>query len=129
MSETEDWYAKYQREQAQRLDRAQKMTRYLMGALRFFGVKRVTVAFDGSGDDGEVQEPVYDPAPAGGLPEGLDLALRDAMHHQLPGGWEINAGSVGDIVIDVAAGTCDVNVEWREDEDEEEYEVSDEGEG
>jgi hypothetical protein len=128
MSDTEDWYAKYQRQQAERLDRAQKMTKYLIGALRFFGVGRVKVAFDGYGDDGEIQEPVFEPASAGGLPEGFEMVLRDAMNNHLPGGWEINSGSVGTIVIDVAKGTCEVDVEWRE-EDEEEYEFDDEGEG
>src|SRR5262245_50189898 len=119
MTDAEDFWAKYQREEAERLKRSQEMTRYLMGALRFFGVKRVSVAFDGYGDDGEVQEPVYEPAPAGGLPEGMDQLIREACGNQLPGGWEINSGSTGAVEIDVVAGTCGVDIEWREDEDEE----------
>jgi hypothetical protein len=128
MSDPDKWYKEYERKEALRLERAKQVTNYLIGALRFFGVKRVTVAFDGYGDDGEVQEPVYAPKPKGGLPEGLALTLRDAMCHLLPGGWEIESGSVGEIVIDVAAGTCDVNIEWRESEDEDEF-FDDEDEG
>jgi hypothetical protein len=118
MEEREDWLASYQRKEAERLERGKELGEYLAGALRFLGVKRVTVAFDGSGDDGEVQQPKYEPKPKGELPEGLDLALRDCCAWQLPGGWEINAGSVGAVVIDAEAGTSRVDIEWREEEEE-----------
>jgi hypothetical protein len=42
----------------------------------------------------------------------------------LPGGWEINSGSFGTIEIDVRAGTVEVDMEWRE-EDEDEYDEED----
>jgi hypothetical protein len=127
MADTEDWWAEYQRKEAERLQRSEQMVQYVMGALRFLGVKRVRVPFDGFGDDGEVQDPVYEPEPAGGLPEGLDYLIRDCCCNQLPGGWEINAGSVGAIEIDVENGTSQVNIEWREEEDEDLFDDEDEG--
>src|SRR5262245_10966075 len=128
MADPDDWWAQYQRKEAERLKHSEEMAEYLMGALRFLGVQRVPVAFAGYGDDGDVEDPVYEPTPRRGLAEGPDYVLRQCCSGQLPGGWEINAGSTGSVVIDVAAGKCEVNVEWHEDEDEEfdEAELEDE---
>lgn len=128
MADPEDWWTQYRKKEAKRLEQAERMAQYLMGALQFLGVKRVTMSFDGSGDDGEMGDPVYEPIPQAGLPEGVDSLVGVSCAGQLPGGWEINAGSSGVVLIDVAAGTCEVNIEWRDDEDEEDDEFLDEEE-
>jgi hypothetical protein len=124
MSDAEDWLAKYRREEAERHARAEKMGQYLMGALRFLGVDLVEVEFDGYGDEGEVQEPEFTPDPPGGLPEGLGELVGQVCGGMLPGGWEINSGSFGTVEIDVRAGTVEVDMEWRE-EDEDDYDEED----
>jgi hypothetical protein len=120
MSNPEDWFAQYQRQEAARIAYSQELAKYVIEALRFLGVYRVAVDFDGCGDDGEIHAPEYAPAPACGLPEGLDDLIREASGGQLPGGWEINSGSSGSVILDVKAGTCDVEIEWHE-EDEDEF--------
>lgn len=118
MSNIEDWWASYQRLESQRLDLAQRRIQYLLPVLHFLGILQVRVAFDGSGDEGEIHEPTYDSLPCCGLPEGLHDFLRDSCADKLPGGWEINAGSSGVILIDVQAGTCQVEIDWREEEED-----------
>jgi hypothetical protein len=119
----DQWWADYQRQEAERLERSEQLARYAAGALRFLGVRKVEVEFDGSGDDGEVQEPVYTPTPSHALPEGLEALVTQACHGLLPGGWEINAGSFGTITINVAKGTCAVDQTWREEEEYDEDEM------
>lgn len=118
MSETEDWLAKYRRQEAERKKHGEDLAAYLSRALRFFGVERVEVRFDGQGDDGEVETPEYIPIPHGELPHGLASAIEESCWGLLPGGWEINAGSVGTITLDTRDGTATLDVEWREEEED-----------
>lgn len=113
-----DFMARYHRERAAAETRARADLRYVAGVLRLLGVATVTAAFDGSGDEGFVEDVTYDPDPPAGLPDGLRDVIDDAVCDLLPGGWEINAGSFGTVTIDTATGEPDVDHEWRDDEDE-----------
>jgi hypothetical protein len=126
MAKADDWYREYQRRQREREQNAKRVVDYVVPVLRFLGVERVTVDFDGAGDSGEVRPAVFAPAPGGAVPEGLGELILEACYGLLPGGWEINAGSFGTLTIDAAAGTHDLEQTFRE---EEEYdEVDEEGE-
>jgi hypothetical protein len=114
-----DWLRRYQERQAALKKYGESCLDYAMEALQFLGVKEVTVEYDGSGDDGEVQQPQFDPVPPEGLPQGLESLIHEACCHMLPGGWEINEGSFGAIYIDVEKGKVEVDHEWREEEAEE----------
>lgn len=67
------------------------------------GVASVTIDYNGSGDEGWVEDAIYDAA----LPpsdDTLDKAVADAAYDVLErkfAGWEINEGSEGTITIDV----------------------------
>jgi hypothetical protein len=119
-----DWYQEYLRQQHEREKYAARLVTYLSPMLRFLGVEEVKITFDGYGDDGQVQDPVFTPAPAGGLPEGLGRMIEEICENLLPGGWEVNSGSFGTILILAGAGIYSVNHTWR-DEEEEDYDDED----
>jgi len=122
VADAEDFMTQYRREEAKRIAAAKESLRYLAGALRLIGVKKVTAPFDGYGDEGSLNEITYDPLPSAGFPDGLQQAIERAIYDLLPGGWEINAGSFGTVTLDTATGEAEVDHEWR-DEDEEEYDL------
>jgi hypothetical protein len=126
MSDVDDWYKEYLRQQEEDRRRSEQLVQYALPVLRFLGVTRVTVAFDGYGDDGEIKDPEYEGLPPQGLPEGLDGLLGRACGLALPRGWEINEGSFGTWTIDVIQGKTDLdqthNEEEEDEDDEEEFE-------
>jgi hypothetical protein len=120
--DTSDWAADYRRRERERRWAAQQRIDYALDALRFLGVEKVTVEFDGHSDEGELKNLQFLPPPAG-PPEGLEHLLEDALGDMLPGGWKIEAGSFGTITLDVASGKVDVDQEYRGQEDfEDEWE-------
>lgn len=89
------------------------------------GVTLVDITYDGCGDDGTIEAIA---AHAGDnavpLPDDLVEALTDAAYGLLPGGWELNEGSFGQLVLNVATRTINRQHNWRStDYDEEEFEL------
>jgi len=112
------------REEAQR----QKARQTLAGAcdrLTEIGVTLVDITYDGYGDSGTVDTvSAYAGDKEAILPDDLVEALKDAACGLLPGGWEINDGSFGQFVLDVATRTINRQHNWRStDYDEEEFEL------
>jgi hypothetical protein len=115
----------------------------LLNALAAANIARVTVSFDGYGDSGQIEsvDAVDIAAAACNLP-GIDVTLHEAVWDQeeprqqasplpnaierlayhllgsLHGGWEINEGSYGVVVFDVAAAiiTLDMNTRFTASE-------------
>lgn len=91
----------------------------LCAKLRAAGVTRVTAAYSGSGDEGNVEDvTAYGPPAAGRepgdsqprvrLPDATRDLVRDWVYAALEdkqSGWEINDGSSGTATVDVADGT------------------------
>jgi hypothetical protein len=117
-SSGDDWYQKYQQQQEADHKHSQRLVEYVLPALRFLGVLRVEIKYDGYGDEGELTETVFAPMPATGLPEGLHRVIEHACELALPGGWEINEGSFGMWEIDVKKGEAHLEHEWREEEED-----------
>jgi hypothetical protein len=112
-----DFYAQYERSRREAETKGRADLRYAAGALQLLGVERAVARFDGSGDEGFVEEVTYHPAPPAGIPEGLQDVIEDAVCQLLPGGWEINAGSFGTVTLEVATGETVIDHTWREEED------------
>jgi hypothetical protein len=85
--------------------------------LALLGVATVRVRYDGSGDEGFVEEVVYEPAPPAGVPDGLGGLVNNFVYAFLPDGWEINAGSYGTITVDVKSAWALHDHHWREDDE------------
>jgi hypothetical protein len=117
MASEDDWYREYQRRQRELEQNSRRAVDYVIPVLRFLGVEKVTVDFDGAGDSGEVRPAVFTPAPGGAVPEGLGELIIAACQGLLPGGWEINAGSFGTLTIDAAAGAHDLKQTFREEDE------------
>jgi hypothetical protein len=123
MAEEDAWLIRYRKRQEQQKQYGEQLVQYAVPALRFLGVSYVAYRFDGEGDSGSVVETEFEDAPEAGLPEGLERFLESACYCALPGGWEINAGSSGHWFVDPEDGSTDLEIEWRdEDEDPEENE-------
>jgi hypothetical protein len=119
MSAPDDWYQTYLRQQAERQQHGARVIQYLIPALRFLGVREVVVSYDGAGDEGQIQPPDFTPESPIGYPEGLADLIEEVTGCLLPGGWEINEGSSGHLIIDVSSGTHTLEHEWNEsDEDD-----------
>lgn len=104
----EDFMDRYERQSAQQKRHLRKRAAYLCVALRFFGVEKVTAAFDAYGDEGSIKESVYEPPLRAELPFGL-IEEVDAMWTSFrTTGWGINpppnGGLDGTLILDVAKG-------------------------
>lgn len=73
----ESFLAQYARDMAERKLKAERKADYLCGALRFFGIAKVTATFDGYGDNGSIAEAVFDPPIRDVLPFGLVDEIHD----------------------------------------------------
>lgn len=121
-----DWLARYERERKAAERKAREQLRYAAGFLHLIGVERVVARFDGSGDEGFVQEVECHPDPPAGVPDAVREMVEDAVCELLPGGWEINEGSFGTVTFGTATGEPEIEHTWREEGD---YgEMDDEGE-
>ena len=67
----EELMARHERQWAQQKQYIRKRVAYLCGALRFFGVEKITVEFDAYGDEGSMKEAVFHPPVRDELPFGL----------------------------------------------------------
>jgi hypothetical protein len=120
MSDDEEWLKRYRVVREREIQHSRRLGWYLVPALRFLGVTAVVVEFDGSGDQGEVQDPVFENEPAAGLPEGIAEFVSRACWYALPSGWEDNLGSWGEWKLDAEDGACEYEHFWNQEEEEDE---------
>ncbi len=82
-------------------------------------ITAIAVGFDGCGDSGQVEfiEYVGEIDDAIARKQDLDAAVEEYVFSILPGGWEINDGSFGEIHINVQAKTAACDFSWRTAED------------
>jgi hypothetical protein len=135
----DDYLAQERAHQAQAESLRPANKQALLTALANVGIARLTVTFDGYGDSGQIESieavdvqgaavPLPDvpivtlSAAVWGAdePERHDLGQREAvewfvydMLGSLHGGWEINEGSYGQVVFDVAAGSIALDMNTR----------------
>ena len=82
-------------------------------------IAQVRVAYDGYGDQGQVEEITYLDKAGNALDikdEDLDAAIEKLVCANLPEGWEIDSGSIGTVVIDVAERKAHFDHWWRSEE-------------
>ena len=118
-----DYLAHYYPEQERLQREAKSKAVYLSGALRFFGVEKVSQEWDGFGDDRQFEASVFHPPLPSDLPFGLGDAIDLLWHPFFPPGCEINVGWVGTLTLDVATGKVAVDLEFRVEEDEPDEEM------
>lgn len=101
--------ARWVREQAERNARNAVERKALFKELRDSGVAMVTIAYDGSGDSGDVQSTTFSDAKGeqmkdpGSFEERCNDSALEALEHKR-GGWESNEGSYGELIFDIKAG-------------------------
>jgi hypothetical protein len=123
----DDFLTRYLAEQQQRRQEAGRAVRASKDLLQRLGVKQVTIRYDGSGDSGVVESVVFDPQPPAGIPAGLTELLSEVAVEFLPGGWEDNEGSYGELELDVTERRLRRNHYWRTiDEDDDEFDLDEE---
>lgn len=124
---SDDPFTRYVAEQKQRRREAKRVFRASMDLLQRLGIQQVIIRYDGSGDAGAVEEVVFDPKPPAGIPAGLSEHLADTALEYLPGGWEDNEGSYGELELDVAERRLRRSHYWRSvDEDGDEIDLDEE---
>ena len=75
----------------------------LLKKLRTLGIESVTVAYDGSDDSGQIDDPDFGSSE---VPRDLVMAVQDLFYDVLAdhyGGWEIDEGSFVEFAWDVQA--------------------------
>jgi hypothetical protein len=97
----------------------------LCAELASLGVATIEARYDGSGDEGWVEEVHFIPAPpADAEAEDLTERVEVWIAERLPPGWEINEGSFGSVRIDVATRRVDFDHHDRyEDETDASFDV------
>ena len=91
----------------------------LLQQLRQLGVERISAEYNGSGDDGQINDPEFGSVEVSG---GVEKAVLDLFYEVLEeyyGGWEINEGSYGLFTWDVGADRINLLHTMRMDETEE----------
>lgn len=104
MTDGTGWYVNFL---AERTAKAKAAKTYLLGLvpiLKEAGVHELRMHYDGAGDSGETEDTkLYDADGAEIKHTGLDeKRINDNMYdvlEALHGGWEINEGSYGDVVL------------------------------
>jgi uncharacterized protein DUF6878 len=87
--------------------------------LQELGVQKVTAAYDGSGDSGQVEEPEFGSIK---VPQPTVSAVQDLFYDLLEdeyGGWEINEGSYGQFEWNVSDDRINLQHNIRSEEYEE----------
>lgn len=114
----------YMAEARQVKDRNIQSIKQMLGELQAAGFSdKIEFEFYGSGDSGEITTPTLPPELHGAIDA---LGYRVEYHNTntkhnilgaigsvLPGGWEINEGSSGKIVLDIARGKIVVDIGWN----------------
>lgn len=122
---TADFLARQAERNETTMSEIEKLKTVLLPHLTALGVASVTVCFEGYGDSGSIEEVTYLDASNAGMPcpeamieiEGRDeIALSSVieelaysaleLHHP---GWEINDGAHGELLIDVAKASVQLD--------------------
>jgi hypothetical protein len=102
---TIDWWAKYQKDQEVRRTANKEEKLPLLAKLKDAGIHKLVISYEGSGDSGEIHNHVVygkDGEEAPILLDGLEEEVDEFCYQLLQdnyGGWEINEGSFGEIVM------------------------------
>lgn len=96
-----DWLAEYEARKMAERSAATLQLRDVCSQLETLGIQTVVVAYDGCGDSGCVEEVRFTPEDIQ-VGKAITTLIEDASYAFLPGGWEINDGSFGELAIDVA---------------------------
>jgi hypothetical protein len=120
MSDTaaDEWFANYQRLAAEKTQKAAAQLKAACSPLASIGITQIHWAYDGAGDSGDMESRTVANVHGDCSEEnyaaaikGLDqerqkqLALEElekAVWELLPGGFEINEGSYGEVILDTA---------------------------
>lgn len=123
-----DWRYDYEAQRArEREDALTDLTKVCKTLVRL-GVKTVTIEYDGCGDSGCIEHISFDPERAAS-PRLVKISgrIEHAAYQFLPDGWELNAGSYGEITIDVKSGKMHREHSWRVESfetDEEDFDLT-----
>jgi hypothetical protein len=121
--ESSDWYRQWEEQQERERQEGRDAVIAACARLQKLGVTRVTIPYDGCGDSGTVDDPIgYRGDEEIELPQDLSESLVSAAYNLLPGGWEINEGSSGELTLDIPQRSLRRNHAWRvlqEDREEE----------
>jgi hypothetical protein len=101
----QDWYELVNKENGERRRTAAEGKGKVFALLAPLGAMRLLVEYDGSGDEGAIEEFVCrgpDDALID-LPALVCEAVEDFVYRSLPCGWEINEGSYGTVEFDIEA--------------------------
>lgn len=85
--------------------------------LRALGVEKVHVAFSGYGDEGSIEEVIFEPELEPGCPfkkDGFENLLYDYLDPARVGDWVNNEGGFGEIEIEVKTGKVTGNINFNE---------------
>jgi hypothetical protein len=122
-TEPSDWYRQWEEQQEREHQEGRDAVIAACGRLAELGVTSVTIPYDGCGDSGTVDDPIGHRGEVEvELPKDLSESLVDAAYNLLPGGWEINEDSSGELTLDVRERSLRRNHAWRilqEDREEE----------
>jgi hypothetical protein len=88
------------------------LLRPICAALRSLGVSRVEMDYNGGGDEGAIESFSFFPEGVV-VPDEFQELLDSWVCSVLPGGWEINEGSQGNILINVAESTARIEHEMN----------------
>jgi hypothetical protein len=111
---TDDWWAEFQAQQAENVERGCAAITATWEQLVALGATEVRIAYDGYGDSGSIHDVT---ARAGdmelALPGELATALSTAAEWILPAGWENEIGAMGELVLDVIPRRLRLEHQWR----------------
>lgn len=104
-----NWYENYQKKQSERHENAVASVKELAARLKPFGVTKLVATYDGYGDSGDFEDVSLEPDTLNledvlGAANTSRQSVIDALWPLLPGGFEINEGSYGELVLDVETG-------------------------
>jgi hypothetical protein len=98
-------------------EEARDLLRPICAALLQLGVQSVTLEYAGCGDDGAIESICFSPKTIE-VPKVLEEIVESWTYAILPGGWEINEGGQGTVLIDVSSSTARIEHEQNVTESE-----------
>jgi hypothetical protein len=135
---TDDFFAKYQAERQQELERLAKVQPEYLRAIASYGITSADVEFDGYGDEGQIvdiaAEGITDPLDKVPLRPGherffttilgskekektvydlIEEFTYEMLDRSEYGGWEINGGSFGTLHVEPAKGIVKIDMNLR----------------
>jgi hypothetical protein len=82
--------------------------------LQGLGVTSVAIAYDGYGDSGAIEKiQAFQDDQEVDCPESISQQLEELAETWLPGGWDINEGAYGELILDVAVQVLTRAHNWR----------------